>query len=152
MTRLAAALVALSLAGPALVAAPPDDAVVVDPLDLRKPVPDPEDGLTGKYDGKTVRFTGALARVTADKKTKKPVAELNYDIVDQRPARGKGPRLVSKETVIVAVHFQDDGKALRGRKPGTVLTVEGQGSVMVDGTLVISGAVVVPENRLVPKK
>jgi hypothetical protein len=147
MRRFALPLIALWLTGPALAAAAGSaDAVVVDPLDLRRPVPDPEEGLTAKYDGKTVRFTGTLARVTADRKTKKPVAELNYTVLERRQARGQPPRVVSKETVIVVAHFQGDEKMLRGQKSGTVLTVEGQGSVMVDGTLVITGAVIVPDS------
>src|ERR1700740_3360767 len=37
-----------------------DKPIVVDPMDLRTPVPDPEKELTEKYDGKTVVFAGNL--------------------------------------------------------------------------------------------
>ena len=58
---------ALLLLGPALRgadqpgAAPArENPVLVDPLDLRTPIPEPEAGLTEKYDGKLVRYTGQV--------------------------------------------------------------------------------------------
>jgi hypothetical protein len=118
--------------------------VVVDPLDLRKPVPDPEGALTEKYDGKLVRFTGVVRRVTADPKTRQARYELQHQIVS-----GTGKRAVVKETIVVAVTFAKAERALRAdlspRAPA--VTVEGKGSVMVDGSLVITEATIVPEAK-----
>jgi hypothetical protein len=118
--------------------------VVVDPGDLRQPIPDPELGLTEKYDGKLVRFTGALRRWSLDKKTKKLTFELQHDIVKLVTTRGKQPRRVREETIVVPVTFRPDDRLLRARQPGLVITVEGKASVMTDGALVITEAVVVP--------
>jgi hypothetical protein len=160
MKRRAILLTALMLAGPGLVAtnrqagAAPKaaDYVVVDPLDLRKPVPDPELGLTEKYDGKVVRFTGVLHRVTIDKKTRKYRYELRYVIVNQARVKGQKATKATAETIAVPVTFLKDQKLLRTAKRGIVLTVQGTGSVMVDGTLVISDAIIIPQQALTPKK
>jgi hypothetical protein len=152
-------LVALSLAwlgfaAPDLCAAdtaktaPP---VVVDPVDLVQPVPDPELGLTNKYDGKVVRFTGVLRSLTVDKKTKEYQAELVFEIVHRAKVKGK-VTVVGKDEVVVAVTFQNPEKALllrfekeqRMKGPPIQLTVQGKGSVTSDGMLVITDAVIVP--------
>ncbi len=142
-------LMALALAFAAphgrAVALNPTKAVVVDPADLRKPVPEPEQGLTEKYDGKLVRFTGTMSRSTFDKKARTWTYELHHVIVHQSQAKNKKPVVLGKETVVVPVHFLKDEKQLRARESGFTLTVEGKGSVMVDGTLVITEAVVVKE-------
>jgi hypothetical protein len=159
MKRSAFLLLALVLAGSALVAsdqfagaAPePKAYVVVDPMDLRKPVPDPEQGLTQKYDDKLVRFTGVLGRVTQSKKTKKYSYELHYNIVAKVPAKGKKLPTLQKETIVVPVSFQTDPKQLHTSKPGLPLTVQGRGSVTTDGTLIISNAVIVPPQQLFKK-
>jgi hypothetical protein len=114
--------------------------VVVDPLDLRKPVPDPEGALTEKYDGKLVRFTGVVRRASTDRKTKQPRYELHYAILGKKKGARKAEVV---ETVVVAVTFASGQKDLTG-----TVTVEGKGSVMVDGSLVISDATAV----LVPRK
>jgi hypothetical protein len=163
MKRTAFILIALVLGGLALVAlAPPLGAapvpappfVVVDPLDLRQPVPDPEQGLTDKYDGKLVRFTAVVSRASVDKKTNKHHFELHYEIVQKAKVKGK-ETVVGKETIVVPVAFQNDEKALfqqmeqllRAQKPGPTVTVEGKGVVNTDGTLVITDAVLVTEKR-----
>jgi hypothetical protein len=161
MKRSAFMLVALLLACLAVVAlvrqagaaANAASPVVVDPLDLRQPVPNPEVGLTGKYDGKIVRFTG-VPHATVDKKTKKVSFELRHDIVQKVPGKGK-PKVVVQETIVVPVTFQDDAKQLlqnlerlhRARKPVPPITVQGKGSVTGE-TLFITDAVVVPDGRL----
>ena len=163
MKRRAIVLTALLLACPVFIAlvrqaAAADNAaanyVVVDPLDLRQPVPNPEVGLTGKYDGKIVRFTGT-PRSTVDKKTKQVSFELRHDIVQKVPGTGKKPKVVVQETIVVPVAFQNGEKQLlqnlerlqRARKPVPPITVQGQGSVTGE-TLSITDAVVVPDGRL----
>jgi hypothetical protein len=136
---------------PARAAPQPATYVVVDPTDLRKPVPDPEQGLTQKYDGQVVRFTGQLQRVTLNRKSKKYSYEMHYVIVHRLRVKGKAPR-VTKETIVVPVTFLKDEKQLRARNRGFTLTVQGKGSIMVDGTLVISDAVIVPDKPLIQKK
>jgi hypothetical protein len=124
--------------------------VVVDPTDLRQPVPDPELGLTDKYDGKVVRFSGVVRSSTLDKKANEHHSELHYDIVDHVKIKGKDT-VVGKESIVVAVTFQTEEKALhllfakeqRLKGPGIRLTVQGKASVMVDGTLAITEAVIV---------
>jgi hypothetical protein len=144
----------LALAAPQRQAgADPDPGyVVVDPTDLRQPVADPEQGLTEKYDGKVVRFTGVARRVTQDKKTKKYGYEVHFDIVQAAP-RGKKPAAGKKETIVVPVTFLKDETQLRKQLQGARpvfprVVVQGRGSVMVDGTLVISDAVLVGGNPL----
>src|SRR5262245_14797588 len=126
MNRAAILMTTLSLLGLALVVpgrpagAVPNDTpfVAVDPNDLRKPIPDPEQGLTEKYDGKVVRFTGALRRWSLDKKAKKYTYELHYDFVKAIRVKGKSAPPVKEETIIVPVTFQQDLKQLRARQPG----------------------------------
>jgi hypothetical protein len=163
MKRSAFVLVALLLTCPALVAlvrqagAAADAAasyVVVDPMDLRQPVPNPEVGLAGKYDGKFVRFTGT-PRATVHKKTKTVSFELRHDIVQKAPGKGNKPKVVVQETIVVPVTFQNDEKQLlqnlerlhRARKPVPPITVQGKGSVTGE-TLFITDAVIVPDGRL----
>jgi hypothetical protein len=125
--------------------------VMVDPADLVQPVPDPELGLTDKYDGKLVRFTGVLRSMTVDKKTKEYQAELVFEIVHRAKVKGK-LTVVGKDEVSVAVHFENPEKALlqrfekeqRIKGPPIQITVQGKGNVTSDGSLVISDAVVVP--------
>jgi hypothetical protein len=152
MNRTAFPLITALLLAPALVltdrqqgpAAGGDNYVVVDPNDLRPPVPDPEQGLTDKYDGKLVRFTGALRRGTLDKKTKKPTYELQYDFVRLSAVKGKPPKAVRDASIVVPVTFRQDDKQLRARRPGSVITVEGRGHITVDGSLVITDAALAP--------
>lgn len=157
MKRLGVLLFALSLVCSALAAAEPQAGkapkplpyVVVDPNDLRQPVPDPEQGLTERYDGKLVRFTGAARRWSLDKNTKRPTFELHHDIVKVVAAKGKKVA-VREETVVVPVTLQTDDRQLRAKKAGFLLTVEGKGVVMTDGTLLITDAVVIPTLPALP--
>jgi hypothetical protein len=116
-------------------------AVVVDPMDLRQPVPSPERELAEKYDGKTVRFTGTLQNVGQESKSKTYWYELAVDT-----ARPKGKAAAKKdasEVVVVKVYFQTDEKRLRSLKTKPTLTVEGTASILSDGRMVISHAVLV---------
>jgi hypothetical protein len=153
-------IVLVSFAGAAGLAADPARPVVVDPQELRKPVADPELGLTEKYDGKLVRFTGNVVRATVEKATRKVNYELQYQIlVPEQPRdkrlRGKAVKMVVQDTIVVPVTFSGPEKELQqelarnkiARKPGPVVTVEGKGSIMVDGTLVISEATLVPDKK-----
>jgi hypothetical protein len=148
--------VALALLCPALLAADKQAAsndtqkqvVVVDPMDLVPPVPDPELGLFQKYDGQVVVFTGAEHKSSVDKKTKKHSVELVYEIVHQVNVKGKKPVVTGKDTVVVTVNFLKGTKGAQGIKPGTVLTVEGVGSIGTDGSLTINDAVIVTDNPL----
>jgi hypothetical protein len=163
MTRgtLSLILLALLLAVPALPAEEPDEVVVVDPADLRKPVPDPEEGLSEKYGDKVVRFSGEIRRASFDKKTKTHRYELHHDILQPVPAKDKTrpaakgntkPAMTVAETIVVPVTFlkpqkelQQEFERLAKAKKGVPLTVQGKGSVMSDGTLVISEAVIIPK-------
>jgi hypothetical protein len=151
---------ALLLASPALVAADDKAAaqarekpVVVDPLDLRTPVPDPETGLTEKYDGKLVRFTGRVKASGQDTKTKTYWYDLQTEIVHptgvvngkkgaaaKSPAKGTQGKVV--EVVVVRAYFQTVQNNLRPQAADPV-TVEGQGEIgLVDGSLSIRKATV----------
>jgi hypothetical protein len=159
MKRRAFLLIALSLAGLALVALgrqsgaadPPPTAVVVDPGEFVQPVPDPLQGLAGKYDGKVVRYTGEVRKASLDKRTKKHSYEVHFDIVHRVPGKGKKLVVVGKDTVVVTVHFRGEEKELqkqyekqlRARKPGPTITVQGTGTVQDDGALLITGATLV---------
>lgn len=158
MTRATLLLVGIALAVPAFAAdkaAPKPTYVLVDPADLRMPVPDPEQGLTEKYDGKVVRFTAVVRRSTLDKKTKKYHYELHYDITHKTPAKGDKRAATTKETIVVPVTFAKEEKELqkelekrpRGKDSEVTITVEGKGSVLTDGTLLISDAVIIREER-----
>jgi hypothetical protein len=155
MKRKAIVLIALVVAGAALAVADPQagaaprpaNYVLVDPADLRQPVPDPQDGLSAKYDGQVVRFTGVLTRAALDAKAKQTTAELRYDIVHQLTGKNKKAVVVGRESIVVPVRFQGAERQLQGRKPGYTLTVQGRGSIMVDGTLVITEAVIVTPNQ-----
>jgi hypothetical protein len=118
-----------------------DKTIVVDPLDLRQPVPDPERELTQKYDGKTVRFTGVLQSFGTENDKKTHWYDLAVDT-----AKRKDKATAKKETgqvVVVRVYFRTDEKRLRSLQTKPALTVEGTGSIMQDGSLVIRGAIIV---------
>lgn len=162
MKRSGLLLLALSVAGSGLIAAdlraqkapPPPPYVVVDPNDLRQPVPDPEQGLTEKYDGKVVRFTGAARRWSLDKRAKTCTYELHHDIIRIAPIKGRKVA-VREETIVVPVTFRRDEPRLRAGRAGFTLTVEGKGAVTADGGLIITEAVLVPTaptSRAVSKK
>jgi hypothetical protein len=122
--------------------APNAKPVLVDPADLRPPVPDPEGELSGKYNGKLVRFQGLVA--TWGEETRK--GGYWYDIqANVAAASGeKGP-------VVVKVYFQGDEAWLRTRQSKITVTVEGTGVVSVDGSLVIRDAKIV-SHKVVPAR
>jgi hypothetical protein len=157
MKSTAFVLIALSLAAFATAAgvraedtkkAPP---VIVDPAELVQPVPDPGLGLSDKYDGKIVRFTGQLRSLTIDKKTKLYQGEMIYEIVHRAKVKGKQV-VVGKDVVTVAVTFEGSEKALLAKferqqllkAPLLELTVQGKGTITTDGSLIITDAVIVP--------
>jgi hypothetical protein len=125
--------------------------VIVDPAELVQPVPDPELGLTDKYDGKVVRFTGMLRSLSVDKKTKANQAELVFEIVHRAKVKGKRT-VVGTDQVVVAVTFESPEKALllrfereqRIKGSPIQLTVQGKGTITTDGSLLITDAVIVP--------
>jgi hypothetical protein len=144
----AAAFVAAGVRAQETKKAPP---VVVDPAELVQPVPDPGLGLSEKYDGKIVRFTGLLRSLSIDKKTKAYQGEMIYEIIHRAKVKGKQV-VVGKDVVVVAVSFEGQEKALLAKferqqvlkAPLLELTVQGKGSVTSDGSLVITEAVIVP--------
>jgi hypothetical protein len=121
-------------------ATPADSSVVVvDPMDLRQPVPNPERELTEKYDGKQVRFTGQLHDVQADKKTKTTAYHLQKEVKSASTTAKKGTK-AKPDVVTVTVYFQKEDKRLLDPKSKTNLTVEGKGEVTSDGSLIIRNA------------
>src|SRR5262249_47865074 len=109
-----------------------EKAVVVDPLDLRTPIPDPEAGLTEKYNGKLVRFTGRVTASGQDTKTKTYWYDLQTDIVhatgvvNGKKGTLQKPQGKVKETVVVRAYFATSQKLRTGGDP---VTVEGQGEI-----------------------
>jgi hypothetical protein len=150
MTRALLFLAALLLACPALGAADQnsspgtkDNPVVVDPLDLRQPVPDPEAELTQKYDAKTVRFTGVL-RSWGTEASKQKWYDFQTDVPQVgNTARGTKQAKAKTDRVIVRVYFQRPDQLLRPQQTRLPLTVEGIGEIRVDGSLVIRNATIV---------
>lgn len=148
MKRAAFFLAALLLVVPARGAADPpsgtaakDKPVVVEPLDLRQPVPDPQAELYQKYDGKTVRFTGVLHSWGTAAKIR--WFEFQTEVPQAAPTPGNKGAKAKTERVAVRVYFQQDDKRLRPQPSRVPLTVEGTGEVLVDGALVIRGARIV---------
>jgi hypothetical protein len=126
--------------------------VVVDPLDLRRPVPDPERELTLKYDGQVVRFTGVVHAQGQDARHAR-YYDLRADVTPAvaRPQAGTSGRgtpqsaPAQRQTVDVRVYFQtDDARLRQPQTPQTPLTVEGRGNILHDGSLVIYGARILP--------
>lgn len=109
--------------------------VVVDPTDLRTPVPDPEKELTEKYDGKVVVFTGALHGTGRDADTNRRWYKL---AVQTREEQGKPPAKPKLQTVTVKVYFVGHERRLPTR--AAYYTVQGTGEISVDGSLVIRAA------------
>jgi hypothetical protein len=150
---------ALLLASPVLGAADDKAAakaqakpVVVDPLDLRAPIPDPGAGLTEKYDGKVVRFTGRVKTAGQDAKTKTYWYDFQTEIVHPTgvvngkkgattPAKGAQQKV--KEVVVVRAYFAAAQPNLKPQDAGDPVTVEGRGEIsLVDGSLSIRQATV----------
>jgi hypothetical protein len=159
MKRATLLLTALFLAGPALFADdtrpggdPENKPVIVDPLDLRQPVPDPEKGLTEKYDGKTVRHVGELTRWGQDNQTKTYWYELQTVIAKPKPVgQAKQDPKAKPDIVTVKVYFADDEKQLRAKNARFKVKVEGKGEITADGSLVIQKARLVDMDTL-PKR
>jgi hypothetical protein len=116
-------------------------AVVVDPVDLKPPLEDPEAALSEKYDGKPVRFTGVVTNKVRDPKTKAIWYELSASV----------PGGKKKETVQVKVVLAEPDARLQRAQGKPTVTVEGQAGI-VPGThpLVISGAKVVAYEAATP--
>ncbi|MCI0463726.1 MAG: hypothetical protein L0Z62_42870 [Gemmataceae bacterium] len=143
MRRITLALAALLLAGSVVLAQEPGSAgvgakpVVVDPLDLRPPVADPEAGLTQKYDSKLVRFTGILRASGLDAQQKR-WHDLRTDVpLPASAGPAKKGATARKAPVTVRVYLHTDDPRLRTQRGRVPLTVEGTGEITVDGTLVI---------------
>jgi hypothetical protein len=109
--------------------------VVVDPMDLRAPVPDPEKGLTEKYDGKEVVFAGNLHSVGRDAGTKQTWYKLAVQAIQEQSKPRAKPKM---QTVTVTVYFAAQERRLPTRQAS--YTVQGMGTIAVDGSLVIRSA------------
>ena len=119
--------------------------VVVDPMDLRQPVPNPERELTEKYDSKQVRFTGRLHAVVPDKKTKTTAYQLQKEVKSatakgNKTASGQKNAKAKPDVVTVTVYLQKEDKRLQDSKSKIDLTVEGKAEITSDGSLIIRGA------------
>jgi hypothetical protein len=146
---------ALLLLGPALRgadqpgAAPArENPVLVDPLDLRTPIPEPEAGLTEKYDGKLVRYTGQVTASGQDARTKaywydlQTVLTYKAGVAGKKGTASQGTQRTVTQVVVVRAYFQTAQANLRAGTPGNV-TVEGRGEIgIVDGSLTIRNAAV----------
>jgi len=138
----------------------PGKPVVVDPLDLRAPIPDPGAGLTEKYDSKLVRFTGRVKASGQDARTKTYWYDLQHEIVhpagvtnpkDAAPASklAKGAKKTVQEVVVVRVYFRTAQANLRPQPAGDPVTVEGRGEISpADGSLAIRNATVLDSKFL----
>jgi hypothetical protein len=139
MNRATFTLAALVLTSTAFLAGAADQViekpVVVDPMDLRTPVPDPEKGLTEKYDGKAVVFSGNLHSGGQDVNTKQRWYKLAVQAAQEQSGPAAKPKM---QTVIVKVYFAGSERNLPTR-PATY-TVQGLGEIMVDGSLIIRNA------------
>src|SRR5260370_32235199 len=104
MTGVIFILAAFVLVSPAGLAAAADQVkekpVVVDPMDLRAPVPDPEKGLTEKYDGKAVVFSGNLHVAGQDASTKQRWYKLTVQAIQEQSSPTAKPKM---QAVIVKV-------------------------------------------------
>ncbi|HLJ91940.1 MAG TPA: hypothetical protein VKU02_01975 [Gemmataceae bacterium] len=129
----------LVLASTAMLAVAADQAVekpvVVDPMDLRTPVPDPEQGLTEKYDGKIVVFAGNLYGTGQDPSTKQRWYKLAVQVAREQSSPAAKPKM---QTVVVNVYFAGTERNLPTRP--AYYTVQGKGEIRVDGSLVIHDA------------
>ena len=139
MNRVTFILAAFVLASTAYLAAAADQVkekpVVVDPMDLRAPVPDPEKGLTEKYDGKAVVFSGNLHSGGQDASTKQRWYKLTVQAIQEQSSPTAKPKM---QAVIVQVYFAGSERNLPTRP--SYYTVEGIGEIAVDGSLIIRNA------------
>src|SRR5207245_6202463 len=139
MNRITFTLPMLVLASTAFLAGAADQVqekpVVVDPMDLRTPVPDPEKELTQKYDGKTVVFSGIPHGAGQDASTKQRWYKLAVQAIQEQSGPAAKPKM---QTVIVKVYFAGTARNLPTRP--TTYTVEGTVEIGVDGSLEIRNA------------
>ena len=115
-----------------------DKPIVVDPLDLRTPVPDPEKELTEKYDGKAVVFSGNLHTTGRDASSNHRWYTLAVQAIEEQSKPAAKPRM---QTVTVKVYFAPQERRLPTRP--TSYTVQGIGEITVEGALVIHNARIV---------
>ena len=115
-----------------------DKPVVVDPMDLRTPVPDPEKELTEKYDGKTVVFSGKLHSSGRDANSKERWYQLAVQAIQEQSKPAAKPKM---QTVIVKVYLAPRERRSPTR-PGSY-TVQGTGEITVTGSLIIRNARIV---------
>ena len=112
-----------------------DKPVVVDPIDLRAPVPDPEKELTEKYDGKVVVFSGNLHSAGRDASTNQPWYKLAVQTVQEQTNPKAKPKM---QTVVVKVFFAGNERRLPTRP--AYYTVQGSGEITIDGSLIVHNA------------
>jgi hypothetical protein len=159
MKRATYILAALLVAGAALAddkkqaRDPSTQPVVVDPIDLRQPVPDPEKELSQKYDGQLVRFTGRVRNWGQDSMTKTYWYNLETAVPTvsakaKKDANAQRRTNDRQEQVVVKVLFQQDDRRLRTSQGRTDVTVVGKGEITSDGSLIIHQAeVLAPQAR-----
>lgn len=127
--------------------------MIVDPLDFRKPIPDPEEGIIPKYDEKAVSFSGLLVNRGRDTKPQRYWYEFQAEIPQPVPPASAGPRKKpvklgpdnAKETLTVRFYMDQEDARLRASSVGQVeVTVEGRGQIVLGVlSLVINDARVV---------
>jgi hypothetical protein len=143
MNRTTFLLAALVLASaPFLAGAAADQAkekpIMVDPMDLRTPVPDPEKELTEKYAGKVVVFAGNLQSYGRDTNTNQRWYTLAVQAIQEQGKPSAKPKM---QTVAVKVYFAGNERRLPTRP--AYYTVQGTGEITVDGSLTIRNARIV---------
>lgn len=121
-----------------------DRPVVVDPLDLRTPVPDPEKELSDKYDGKIVVFSGNLNSSGRDANSNERWYNLAVQVIQEQSKPAAKPKL---QTVVVKVYMAPQERRLPTRPAS--YTVQGTGEITVQGSLIIRNARIV---SIGPKK
>jgi len=139
MIRASFLLAALVLASTPFLAGAADQAndkpIMVDPMDLRTPVPDPEKELTEKYDGKVVVFAGNLHSAGQDAGTKQRWYKLAVQAIQEQSKLTVKPKT---QSVVVKVYFASNERRLPTRPAS--YTVQGTGEITVDGSLIIRNA------------
>jgi hypothetical protein len=114
---------------------PSEKPVVVDPIDLRTPVPDPEKELTEKYDSKTVVFAGSLHSAGRDASSNQRWFKLAVQAIQEQSKPTAKPKM---QTVVVKVYFAANERRLPTQQ--AYYTVQGMGEITVDGSLIIHNA------------
>lgn len=115
--------------------------VIVDPMDLRQPVPNPEAELTQKYNNHTVRYTGRLVAIKQDQKSKIVTYQVQSEVRQPKQPSKNAKAAQPKPAIVTVVVFpQQDNQRLHNARITFDLTVQGKGEVMTDGTLWIRNA------------